>query len=303
MDQDITISTNIVKYFYEDLTNGSLETSNSQKCYLILKQNFLIVDKDKKHFQQILIEIDKLPKTKEKDNLKKNILGLILHRAKPIQNSLESKNGAYHLAESSYDKIFFDPMITEDDKQTKLLELQFNIGKHDIELYTSQNLISPDMSLRLKNVPFEVQFEKDKKYDLIKLLNPIIRNCKQIEIRDPYIRNNKAIYHLKKIRELNTKASLKVKTIPIEMIPTDRNDLHYNDKELKKIIGPTNLSYYQSYLNKNNKYSIPHKERYILTEKFRIRLPGGLDQFNEKGYPNMMEDEDIMEMSIKHKEA
>jgi len=58
MEQEITVSKNIVSYFYNNLTlqSNSFEISETQKCYELLKQNFFISDSGKILFNELLNE-------------------------------------------------------------------------------------------------------------------------------------------------------------------------------------------------------------------------------------------------------
>lgn len=298
MEQDICISNNIVTFFYEDLTISSLDISIAKKCYEIIKQNFIIFDKDNIHLKNITNIIHNLPDCEEKETLKKDFLGLLINKRKKVDFELTSGLTDYHLANASLDKIYFNPKIS--NIEIEKMKLSLNHGIVDLEIHDCNSFVNPDINDNLKHAPSNYDLQKGIQYDLVKFLKPFLRNSKFVKFIDPYIRNYIARNHLKKIMEIIPKnAEIIIKTIPDDDVK-DSNKIKKFDEIIK------NRATKEEFISeiRKNKEGVEynyfgHKERYIITENFKIYIPGGLDQFNEEGIPNISEFDDLMTLWVR----
>lgn len=305
MEQQITIPKNIVSFFYNNLNSSAntFEISDSQKCYNLLKQNYFISDKDKVILKELSAEIDSIPDEQRKMEFK-NVLGKIfLDRTKLIDYSLDSTKFKYfNLCNASDDKIYFDPEIKEEEVFKVRLNL-FNLGITELEIHTLNSFLSPDRNSRFLNPEskqvLSVTFKEDTVYDLTNLLKPFIREAKEIKIIDNYLANYLSRFHLSKIlKVVNEKCNITFITLSEDdYLKNKMKDVEKAKKNywsLNDLAGKFNVKI------ENIKKS-GHLERYIITDKFEISLPGGFDQFGKDGKPYIDDKNNILKLVVERK--
>jgi len=301
MEQQITIPKSIVSYFYNNLTNSEtdFEVTDLQKCFSLLKQNYLVIDKDKILLNEILFEIESIDNEQKKIDFKKILGKLYLERMKLINHSLDNTQLKYfELCNASEDKIYFDPEIKEEDKLKIGLNL-LNLGISELEIHTIESFLSPDAKCRFMNPDSKqvqpVLFYENTAYDLSKILNPFLREAEEIKFIDNYLANNLSIFHLSKILKiLNKKCKVKFITLSIDDYIKNKKDI---DKAKKDYLSMVDLA--KEFNAKiENVISSGHLERYIITDKYEILLPGGFDQFNKEGIPYNISENKILKMVI-----
>lgn len=304
MEQQITIAKSIVSYFYKNLTNNSntFEISDSQKCYSLLKQNYFVSDKDKFVLKEISGDIDYIP-DEQKRNEFRNVLGkLLLDRIKLIDHKLDNSNFQYFkLCNASEDKIYFDPEISKED----LLEIKTNLSRNGItklEFHNLKTFLNPGDNCRFMNPNTKpvktVLFKKNTAYDLPKILKPYLREAKEIKFIDNYMANSLSIFHLTKLLKILNRDCNKT------FITLSKNDYIKNKRIFEKA-----KKDYQNLLSLAKNYNVKvkninrtgHLERYIVTDKYEISLPGGFDQFSKDGKPFIDNENKILKMVIERR--
>lgn len=306
MDQELTVSKNLVNYLYNNCS--IFKKNNAGKCIDVLRQNYFVLDLSKEHWNNYKTEFNNLPNENAVAmNELERFIFLELFKDRIKEYDLikdESVNIELELTKLSVDKILVDLDFTE--KNIKQ-EQKSNPG---IEFHNSHSLINPECYHRLKNVPANITLEKDKLYDWEVLLSPFLRSADSIEIKDPYLINPTAVENLKKIFKIINK-NTKVKLLALKK---DKYSKTYHKATRKFISNPEKEEIYNRYINeidilKKNGYSIlvneyydgktKHRERYIYTDRFKIYIPGGLDCIDVDGNPNIDEqDKDGNEIRI-----
>lgn len=299
MEQQISLAPNIISYFYESLAHpfSSLDITDSQKCYDLLKQNYIIIDNKKELPKLLLKELNSIEDEQRRNLLKVSLGKLLEDRMKPVSFQLDNSDFQYFkLCNASEDKIYLDPEIDDEDLN-KLKVSLFNNGLSDIEINTLQSFLNPSERSKL-NHQSVISFKKEKQYKLDEILKPFVREAHTIKIIDNFIANKKALYHFEKLlRKMNKSARIELVTLSKEDYLNRKEDKVFASKNYDKLLK----------LVKDFKIDLPpnetsgHLERYIVTDKFEISLPGGFDQFNLDGTPNIKNDSSILKMVITDK--
>jgi len=305
MEQEITVSKNIVSYFYNNLTlqSNSFEISETQKCYELLKQNFFISDSGKILFNELLNEINLIADEQKRNEFKNYLVKLFIDRIKIINYSLDNSEQKYFkLCNASRDKIYFDPDLKEDEINKTKIGL-FNEGLNEVEIHCLKSFLSPDKESRFTNPSSKVihskTFEENKEYNLTNELILFLRDSKEIKYIDNYLANPNSRYHLENlIKSLEGKSEIIFVTLTkdanLENNKSDIDRAKLNYSELEKLIKKYNI-------NIENIERSGHLERYIITDKYEISLPGGFDQFSRKGIPNINDKNKILKMFVERK--
>jgi len=301
MEQQITIPKSIVTYFLKNLikTDNTFEIPDTKKCYSLLKQNYFVSDRDKIVLKEISDEIESISDEQKKNEFRNAIGKLFLDRTKLIDHSLDNTDYKYFkLCNASEDKIYFDPEIKEVDKLKIGLNL-FNLGINELEIHTIESFLSPDGNCRFMNPGSKqvqsILFNENTSYDFSKILNPFLRDAKEIKFIDNYLANYLSMFHLSKILKILDK-QCKVTFITL----TEDDYIKYKkdiDIAKKDYLSLENLAK-EFNARIENVNSSGHLERYIITDKYEILLPGGFDQFNKEGIPYNVSKNKILKMVI-----
>ncbi|MCX6166002.1 MAG: hypothetical protein NTU73_14265 [Ignavibacteriae bacterium] len=277
MEQEITISENIFNFLSNNLTYGR---SIASDCIDVISDNYIIDDNNKTVFRYFSDSIDKIEESKRNylfDILKK----WLEYNRKKLNEVSENdwKNDLIKLCGLSNDKIYLNAEFEEK-------EIKQNQKKYfEIEFHNSETLIKPDLSNRLKNLPYVNELENNVYYDLNKILFPFIRNAKFIEIRDPYITSTYNYYNFENFTNIIPKSAI----CSIIILRSSLNNISEYPliPEFKKLIERLNkeghnmtTDYFELPKDKDAK----HIERYIITNKYEIYLPGGFSCLNKDGY-------------------
>ena len=305
MEQLITVTKNMVNYFYSELPKKNLSIGKNKldQCFEILKQNYFVSDNDKRLFNSLISEIELLKDVQVRECIKNHLGKLLVDRVRFLSHSLDNSNHQYYkLCNASNDKIYFDPEITESEINETRLKL-YNIGINEIEFHGLDSFLNPGNDHRFKipneNIVLE-RFEKDKCYDLVKIILPYLRESKEIKFIDKYLPNYLSRFHLENFFKAIDN-SVKICLITL-------NEVEYckgrKEKDMEKA-----KNNYGEFRKLEDKYSVivkdinqsGHLERYIITDKYEITLPGGFDQFSKDGIPYIDDENKILKMFIEKK--
>jgi len=289
MDQEVTISPELIDYIYNN--TPVYKRNEALDLIELIEQNYFTNDINDIQFSRYVEKLNNL-----KDEQKRNAIHDIIRmwRAKePIPYKIEKdKFDEIELSQLSKDKIILNPNKTE--KDLKKLQKNYN----DVEFHNVNSFIHPKTYQRLKNLPTKIIFEKDVQYDLTIIIEPFFRHSKQLEIYDPYIYNPNAFRQLVKIIDISYDKKIELVALKRELY--FKNDIKgdkkkYYDKFYEFINAMINSGYS---INIKEYKSGKHKERYILTDKYQIYLPGGLDILDENNYPFLDDESDTKELRI-----
>jgi len=289
MDQELTVSKNFISYLFNNLP--SYKSNNTQKCIDLIEQNHFVNDLKNNHLKQFYEEFEKYPDSDKKRNIYSIMDYIFRNKIKYFDHNYsgneECEESEELLAKETNDKILFDVSLNSKDIKRKLRKYP------EIEYLNEKIFINPDIHYRFKVIPVTIELEADVRFDLNNLLFPLIRNSKEVKVIDPFLPNKNAFSNLKKLFEIiNIETKIKLQ------VYSERDYLSYgkNNDDFKKNYG--------NFLNEIKKMQVSkfkieieefktrkHKERYIMTDKFEITLPGGLDCLNENGMPVLTGDE------------
>jgi hypothetical protein len=282
MNQGITVSENIISFLADD-SPSVFNISEPQKCYEYLKQNHFVFDIENELFKKYFIEIEKI-----KDIQKRNEFNEYIRKLN--ENSPEKYNcninfNIIELCSKSKDKIYFDP---------KGEEIKLNLNQlNEIEKHDLNSFLNPNYNIKLKHLPTIIECRKECKYNLSLIMEPFLRNAREIVIEDPYIRNENAIYNLESILiRVSSKSMIKVKTLEKELHDFKKDKIRKKFEDILRKY-KIDLLFFKTreIVKEGNMYlRSKHQERCIVTEKYEIYIPGGLDQFY-RGTPNIEEDD------------
>lgn len=282
MKQEITLSRNIVSFLFNNPPT-QFKINNSQKCCEIIEQNILIFDKKNKLLEIITEELNKLGKPNEIQEFKAALLHFLSQKAKKYEHRYINRNEfEIELANESKDKIYLEPDLEGEKKEQ--LEQKYE----NVEIHNTKTILKPKHYNRLKNIPTNISLDASQKYDLELILNPFLKNSTMIIIIDPFLPNPKALSNLIKTFGIVNK------NVDITLRTFDQNIyLTYISDKTKGLKQYQNFSDKISNLNKSG-YNITiefipkgHIERYIITENYKIYIPGGFDCLDEKGKPSV----------------
>jgi len=282
MNQQIAISPSIVKYIDDNQPSGlklRAEEEEAQNIIKVIEDNYFVIDSSGFYITEIdsYIKSVRFPgQIKEFRDLFEQWLMTMSVNVNYNGNELDITK----LAELSQDKIAFDPRWTIEDIK--------NNGESypEIEYHICQSLLEPKIYDRLKNAPCEYEIKYGNSYDLRLILEPFLRNAKIVKIYDMYMMNDRARINLEKIINLTNKDAIII-LYPLSedkyITDKDGNILHKNVnryKAFKKMINK--MRERRHHINIENFEVKNHKDRFIYTNKFRIRFPC-LDLLNRNG--------------------
>jgi len=294
MDQEITYSSSLINFLHLD--NSILEISDQQKVWQLIKQNYVVIDAELKILKSYGEEVKKLQPSGMKEALQNFVDGLINNKAKKrrIFNVTQSYDDQeINITLSSNDKIYFNSMYSEKD-------IKSTVKKYpEIETHNVSSFLSPMPIDKLKHIPSTIPLEKGIYYDLQKILDPFLRNSRNIRIEDPYLPNDTASYNVLKIIE-----NLMHKNITLVFLTRSKYAEHSVNHERNK-----KESIYDTFIEKlkslnSDGYRIKfdthfkkktHRERYLFTDDVQIYFPGGFDLLEIDGYLKKYLEDDISE--------
>ncbi|MBE2281237.1 MAG: hypothetical protein IAE91_12660 [Ignavibacteriaceae bacterium] len=261
MDQEITVNPNFIKHWKKNL--------NSADFYLIinifdkLKENVVVVSDIKKFVDFIDSELERFNAT-ERDFLKKIITefyNVSSSRFKIIKSfKINQLHELLKLCVLTSDKIYLDKELV-------------NYPENQIEFHNVNTFVDPTPNNRLKHKNYKIKLENNVEYKLESIFKPYLKNCKSFKIIDPYLPNKTSFHHFKYLN------SFLPKDIEREVFVL-RQEIYLRNKKY----GETEYSNFEKFIQENNFkviYLEPgHVERSIQTDKVIIRLPGGLDCFD-----------------------
>lgn len=289
MDQEVTISPELIDFIYDN--TPAYKKNKALDLIELIEQNYFTNDINDIQYRRYVERLNNL-----KDEQKRNAIHDIIRKWRskgPIPyNTEKEKFNEIELSKLSKDKLILNPNKTEKD----LKKLQKN--NNDVEFHNVNSFINPKTYQRLKNLPTKIIFEKDVQYDLTIIIEPFFRHSKKLEIYDPYIYNPNAFRQLVKIIDISYDKEIELVALKRELY--FKNDIKGDKEKYYK-------KFYEFINTKKNSGPIiiikeyksgKHKERYILTDKYQIYLPGGLDILDENDYPNLDDESDIKELRI-----
>lgn len=272
MNQELTVSSNIVDYLVNELP--VYKKCQVLDCIEYLEQNYFALDDKRKFVEAIFNKIDKI-EDHQKRGFIEEILSMCLTQRSKIFKTNEVVSEEFLLTLNTMDRIFFDPFLNE--KEINKLK-----NKYDFEIYNSNSFGNPSPFERLKHLPTFFYLESDRKYDLNQILEPFLREEKKLEVIDPYLPNRIASHHLIRLLEKN-----KGKTFILTFL---KKDIYPNQSDFDKFYIRINLLNEQGFeIKMNFLFKKKHKERYILTDNFQIYLPGGFDCLDLEGKPKIQD--------------
>jgi len=294
MDQQITLSKEIVPYLASNLP--SFKFNNAMKCIKFIEQNYIVCDNQKKHFLSIVNEIDKLDNEEKRDTMRVIFDHWMREKNSFVETEEESMN-EISLAEKCNDKIYFNPLLP-DNKINKLL-----VKYSKVESHNEKTFLSPLPINRLKHAPTIIPLVKNTYYNLYTIIEPFIRGADEVKIIDPYLPNPNASNNLFNILPL-----MKNKKITLSYLKRDKyiynDDDEWGQKNYDDFDAAIREKIRAGYLISLKKIKVKkHRERYIVTDRFNIYLPGGLDFLDNNGFPKIdLEEIDIKEIRITEKD-
>lgn len=296
MEQEITLSKNIISYisdfFKSDYYPKGLTTPEFYRVFDILLKNLVVIDKKKQYSSILLNDLNNVITNIRLEEFKKAFTNYLVERISLVECRLntDDKYFIFDLCNNSDDKIYFDPVIAEDKLNEKKLLLKFS-GYGDIELHSLASFLNPNKNKHRfidNNLDVDIiEFIENNTYKLEKILKPYLKNSKYIEFIDKFLPNELSLYHLRKILS-------NCDNIPeIRFITCTKKDYLSNSKPYKKNIAENNYKEFEKLISDNESYifvninTCGHTERFIITDKYEILLPGGFDQIDERGCPKI----------------
>jgi len=294
MDQELTVSKSIVNYLFKNLP--AYKANNAQKCIDIIEQNYFVSDIQNSHLKKIYDEFKFFPD----GDKKRSIFDLLDHTIQKKLKSIEyfyteEEDCEIQLSNESEDKIFLD--VNLDLKGIKSKTKKFL----NVEFLNSDLIINPEISNRFRVIPTNYELQKDVRFDLVNFMRPFFRNATEIIIIDPFLANKYAFHNLKNLFQvIEKKCKIKLK------LYSERDYLSYS--KLKKDEFKNNYDILIKEINEQRNIGFKieieefkvkkHKERYILTDKFEISIPGGLDCLDVNGFPFLDSDTEKKKFTV-----
>lgn len=278
MEQEIVLTSNIIDFFINKSFNP-FRTDEVKECICVLDDNRIVDDRHRNIFRKMFLLIDSLEESKKDLNILsylREIFDSWLKNSINVDIAYDKYDDIdfFELCNLTFDKLYFEPLL-------KLSEINKLSKKHpDLEFHNSSSLIKPQTHHRLKNLPLVVNLKDYEYMDLNNLLLPFIRKSTLIKIYEPYITGKHNFSNFKKF---------------FEIVPISSDIIIHIFRSLKKFRDKYEL--FNNFINllkqKGYKISIEffdinfdteHVERYIVTEKYSIYLPGGFSCIDCNGF-------------------
>lgn len=291
MNQSITVKDNLFAFLREESKQMQLgRISNGDKLILLIEQNYISLDSN--------YEILSLFQNKVTFELEP-LLHFWLKHGRFIREGFNFENDFVLFSSKTKDKILLDSILNEGN--------EIPIVNTDVEIHDLISFMAPKTHHRLKHLSFDEKattnlvLYKNIKYDLKNLLEPYLRFSKKIIIDDPFLYNPSAFHNFKMLISF-----LELSEITLKLYSKDCYiDIYGKNKKEKY------SEYYDTFMNyinniKNNGIHIKmelynktgHKDRYIVTDKIKIEVPGGLDFLNQSGKANIDKMKESIEIKI-----
>ncbi len=292
MEQQIVLTSNVISYFLSKSVNP-FRNDEVKDCICVLDDNSIVDDKHRNIFKKMSQLIDSFEEsTKDSNKLYylKEIFENWLKNSPQLDVAYNNYDDIdfFELCKLTFDKLFFNPLLqsSEINKLSK---------KHtDLEFHNSTSLIKPELHHRLKNLPLVVNLKEVEFMDLNRLLLPFIRKSATIEIYEPYITGKHNFLNFKKFFEI-TPISSNITIYVFRSLKKDKDKFEqFNNfvKKSKEKGYKINVEYFES------NFDTEHIERYIVTDKYSIYLPGGFNCINSDGFVRIGKDEYKKEIRI-----
>jgi hypothetical protein len=293
MNQHLTVSNTIVNYL--DRSLPAYKRIKAHDVINIIEQNFIVSDRTKKHLQNIVSEIEKIEDSKHRKILQDIIVNWLDNRSKFVECDMALITNLIELSKKDTDKIYFDPTLS-----------QIDVGKlktqhSSVEIHNENSLLEPKDIHKLKNCPCTIRLRDNIKYNVVALFEPYLREAKEIIFQDPFLINPSAFYNFRLL--INCIKANKISAF----VHSKHNYLGYGwEKDRNK--REMNYDSFVKYADQKNIYlsewkRADHKERFIITDKLEIYIPGGLDLFNNDGTIRMSEpDKEIKNIKVEYRQ-
>jgi len=168
-----------------------------------------------------------------------------------------------------------------------------------LEPHNLKSFVNPHTNHRLKHIPCVVELKKDRKISISNLLEPILRTAIEIEVIDPYLPNTDALCNLKSIIDsLSFDCKITLKFLKRDLYVSNNKQREKQFNELSDYI--KELRVQKVDVKTDYKISKKHSERWLITQKYRVYLPGGLDCIKKNGYPNLESENDVSYLRIEY---
>lgn len=292
MNQEITLSRNFVRYWYENPPKRGEGISLISKIEEFLSQNYIVFDNKGWFLSIVKDELKNLNINNENEYETCEIIILSILTKRPIPDPIEiniENITELSMATRSGDKIYFDPI--SNPQEIKKLEKKHN----DVEIYNLDSFLNPPIYKRLKHIPTRYRLEKDVRVNLSIIIIPFIKGSSKLYIYDPYIYNNNSKYQLEQLFEIFDNQIM----IEINALNKHKYCKIKSEDNYKNFINFIEQKKQQGFkITLNDGLPSKHKERYLLTDQYQIYLPGGLDFLDENNYPVLDNDSEIKEIRI-----
>lgn len=301
MEQEISVSDSVIRYLSQNIKPYG--KGIEYECINILSDNYIVDDENNTIFKMFdkaieLINTDDPFELGKKTYFKEQLKTWLEKNRRKINNVYESdwNNDVLELCKLSQDKILFDTSLG--DKEIKSIRKKI----FDIEIHNLNTFLQPDSSYRLKHLPLKIKLEQDICYNLNNILFPFIRNAKYLVIVEPYISSWQNIVNFKKLTEIIPK-SITCEIIKFRNAQDEKSKKELSDfEEFIKVSNHDGYNFVVNHPKLPHNKSSKHIERYIITDKYEIYLPGGFNCLDENGYSNVSGDYDIKEINVKKRE-
>ncbi len=292
MEQQIVLTSDVINFFISKSVNP-FRNDEVKDCICVLDDNSIVDDKHRNLFKKMSQLIDSLEES-TKDSNKFYYLKEIFENWLKNSPQLDVAYNNYEdidffeLCKLTFDKLFFNPLLQS--SEINKLSKKYT----DLEFHNSTSLIKPELHHRLKNLPMVVNLKEVEFMDLNRLLLPFIRKSKTIKIYEPYITGKHNFSNFKNF---------------FDIVPISSDIIIYVFRSLKK-----ETEKYKNFDNfiktlKQKGYKIiieffdsnfdtEHIERYIVTDKYSIYLPGGFNCLDSDGFVRIGKDEYKKEIRI-----
>jgi len=278
LNQEITLSRNVVRYWYENPPLRFSGISNVSQIEDYIKENKIVIDSKEEFINILKSEILNLNITNKDElkNFEEGLLSLIHNKADTVIQNINEKTFEHKLSASSNDKIIFDPLVHDEEFETLSIRLNINLG---VELHNVSSFIKPNLNNRLKHNRTYELFDLDYEYDILNLFKPYLSNATEITIIDPFIVNPIAFSNFKKISKLFLNNS----TLNIYFYSNNTYKTYRNNESIRpQNHDPYKKFYEQIDIFKNRNITVnlnelrfkEHYDRYIITNQTIIEFPG-----------------------------
>lgn len=287
MRQELTVESNIISFLYENRPN--LRRNITTDLIDLLEKNDFCDNNEGALYKRFVAKVNQI----EDERFRQEFRNLIVEWfTNPKKYHVESED-TLSVCMATEDRILLDTDLTNSARTRRRIKYP------EVEFHNSKSLVNSEITDRFIRLPRSIKFEKKVTYSFDNIFTPYFRHSNTIHVIDPFIYNEKAFINFKKLLSIKDFSTVNVtahqKHNYLNRYRGNEKDYRNFEKYMEKLQGEGKETRILEFGRAQ------HYDRYIILDELEIRLPSGLDFWDEDGFANVSDDElDKAVMEIKY---